>query len=434
MSHDTTLAQLQNQLNDLKRDLAVSHRHTRRWRRGVIAAAALGGGLLLLGAADITRLDVVRAHRLEILNGDGRVVLAAGGDALGGRLDVWTPTGDNIIRLGGNENGGDLAIWNDTGVNIAGLWATDAGGTIAAWNRGGKRGATVSANDDGGRIDIGTAIDAITCRIGSGEDAIVLDHPETNQATTMRAGTTMWTHNDVSVIATSKGNDTAGLTVSNGNQWALLSATQAIVADATLDGLKQSLTLGTGQSIASTSAGLTLSTSDTSLAVGSGRLTASLAGTPWLTTDIADGQARCDLRAGVGSTMLTAGDQSGVHVAGRAASMVLAGTATESVTLASDALSPVLSTQAGGITMLASKGAGRLVLGGGEAGQVQLIGGTDGQRPSIDVLAPGGQRVASMSTTSQFSQDQPFWSRFCSQAHSRNVSTSKVPYFVAPSS
>ena len=399
MTTKLTHTDLHTRLSRLEGELASANRQHRRWKVGTLALAALTPGLLLLAAADITRLDVVRAQRLEIIDGDGRIVMAAAAGTHGGRLDFWSAQGANLLRLAANQQGGDLALWNTNGVNVAGAWATESGGTVAAWTAEGQRGATLGADADGGHLAIGTSQNAVACRIAANEQIITLADSEHPRTTTMAAGSTTWSHGNLAVQTSTETPESVGLSVVDGTHWANLSATQAIVANAQLDGHAGQLRLTEHISLASDEQGVVLQSADTALHLGQGRLAASVHDQPWLTSDLTDGHARCEVIAGDASTKLSAGTVSGLHAEGQDAEIALHGVGTESVTLASGASAPVMMTEHGGIRLLASSGAGQVVLGSGESGQVRLLGGTDGQRPSIDVLAPGGHRAASMSTS-----------------------------------
>ncbi len=399
MQTNATPTDVLTRLTRLEAELESMTRQQRRWKRGAIAAAAVTPVMLLLAAADITRLDVVRAERLEILDGDGKIVMAAAAGTHGGRLDFWSPQGANVLRMTANEHGGDVAIWNTDGVNVAGAWATASGGTVAAWTAEGQRGATMAADMDGGSLAIGSSQDAIACRIAADEDIITLTHPAHQRTTTMTAGGTTWAHGDLAVQTNTESPQSTGLSIVDGTHWATLSATQAVVANAQLDGQAGHLQLSDHTKLTSSVQGLALHSADTLLQLGQGRFTASVHDQPWFTSDVTDGHARCEVLTGDARTALTAGTVSGVHAEGQDAVIALHGVGTEAVTLASGATEPVMATEHGGITLLASSGAGQVVLGGGESGQVRLLGGTDGQRPSIDVLAPGGVRAASMTTS-----------------------------------
>ncbi|MBT7351141.1 MAG: hypothetical protein HN811_01635, partial [Phycisphaerae bacterium] len=97
MNHSHTLLTIDARLERLESELQVATTRARRYRYGMTATLSCLGIFVLLGASDITRLDAIRTHRLEVLDADGRIVLSAGTDAGGGRLDLWSPSGENLL-------------------------------------------------------------------------------------------------------------------------------------------------------------------------------------------------------------------------------------------------------------------------------------------------------------------------------------------------
>jgi hypothetical protein len=151
----TAISMIEQRLEMLEGELARSRRSGARYR---LLCAALSCLLLgLAGFAATTRApvtEVVQTRRLEIVDGKGRLVLAAAASPNGGQLDVWNSDGHNLLRLSGNEHGGDLAMWNSAGVNVFGAFATSNGGEAALWNAQGNRAIRAFAQTDGGRLDI----------------------------------------------------------------------------------------------------------------------------------------------------------------------------------------------------------------------------------------------------------------------------------------
>ncbi len=141
------MTQIDHRLDTLESELHALRRENRRWRVGAVLlalpAAALGG----LAAMQNERIpDVIRTNRLEIVDSQGKVVMAAATQAGEGRLDLWNGRGANVIRLGCNPDGGDLIMWNSAGKNVAGLYA-NGGGVTAELRSGDNQSAMILQSD-----------------------------------------------------------------------------------------------------------------------------------------------------------------------------------------------------------------------------------------------------------------------------------------------
>ena len=355
MNHSHTLLTIDARLERLESELQVATTRARRYRYGMTATLSCLGILVLLGASDITRLDAIRTHRLEVLDADGRIVLSAGTDAGGGRLDLWSPSGENLLRLGSNDHGGDLAVWNTNGVNVAGAWATDAGGSLAAWDGKGQRAATLAGTATGGTM--------------------TLETPDTHAKIAMQATSSP------SIILTS-----------SQNKQALTLGVEAIAfgeADAT-SRLRLQPSANGGDLIAG----------DTTISLQTrGGLDIQQSGQRILRAEAIDGETSLMLSAPHGTATMQAGVASALTLAGGTATVNLAGADTESITMASDPDTAIMTTSDKAVSLYASHGAGRMVLGNGEAGQVRLTGGVDGLAAAVDVLGASGTRMATLSTT-----------------------------------
>ena len=79
MQQPVTHDSVELRLGRLEHELAQATRAQRRYRFGLTATLGCVGVLALLAATDITRIDAIRTHRLEILDDQGRVMLAAAG-------------------------------------------------------------------------------------------------------------------------------------------------------------------------------------------------------------------------------------------------------------------------------------------------------------------------------------------------------------------
>jgi hypothetical protein len=148
--------------NALERRIAAVeeqlHETRRLARRFQTLSAALGLGLIgvatIAGAVEPQVPEVVQARRFEVIDEQGRVVVAAGAGVLGGQIDVWSQDQLNVARIWVNEYGGDLALWNNAGRNVVGAYATTGGGELALWDNEGALAVRGQVADHGGRIEL----------------------------------------------------------------------------------------------------------------------------------------------------------------------------------------------------------------------------------------------------------------------------------------
>jgi hypothetical protein len=355
MQQPTTRTSVELRLERLEHELEQAHRQQRRYRLGLTAAVLGAGVLALLAATDITRIDAIRTHRLEILDAEGRVMLAAGTDGQGGRLDLWSSSGANLIRLGANEHGGDLAVWSGAGTNVAGAWATESGGTLAAWNASGKRAATMAAGEGGGMMALHRDTDeaGLVMNAAGSAPLAVIDQHGAERCRIATGGLSF--HGPEGVVEMRLTPDDDGGELQCG------ATTLRLLGDGGLD-LRQ----GT-QNVLRASA--------------------------------VDGETSLILSAPDGTATMRAGGDTSIDLSGTRAMLTLSGGDTESVTIASDPDAAIVKTSDDAISLYASHGAGRMVLGSGEGGQVRVTGGVDGLAAAVDVLAPGSTRMATLSTT-----------------------------------
>lgn len=172
-----------DRMQQLEKRLEALEQDASRWRgaasRYRLAAAFLlmvvlaGAGLAASAGDDLA--DVIRAARLEIVDADGNLVLAAGSSHRGGQLDLWDNTGRNSLRLAVNDHGGDLAIWNRDGFNVYGAFATETGGETSVWNATGKRVTRVWGDETGGRLALHDVNDSAAVLAWAGETGGVLN-------------------------------------------------------------------------------------------------------------------------------------------------------------------------------------------------------------------------------------------------------------------
>lgn len=162
----TDMTTIEERLNTLEHDLEQRGRQLRRHRLALAACLLAVPAAILVAAGDFTRFEQIQLERLEIVNEQGEVVLAASASANGGQLDIWDSGSKNIIRLSSNNQGGDVAIWNKNGSSVAGAWATANGGAVAAWDAEGNRAARMSAGEGHGML---------TLHAGTAEPIVQLD-------------------------------------------------------------------------------------------------------------------------------------------------------------------------------------------------------------------------------------------------------------------
>ena len=172
-----------DRMQRLEKRLEALEQDAHRWRRTAsryrLAAALMlmivlgGAGLAASAGGEIA--DVIRATRLEIVDAEGNLVLAAGSSHRGGQLDLWDNTGRNSLRLAVNDQGGDMAIWNSQGFNVYGAFATEAGGESSVWNAQGKRVLRTYGDETGGRIALHDVNDKAVVLAWAGQTGGVVD-------------------------------------------------------------------------------------------------------------------------------------------------------------------------------------------------------------------------------------------------------------------
>ena len=147
--------ELDRRLAALELEVHRSRRATSRLR---LLSVALAGALVGLGTVAATFApavpEVIQAHRFEIVDDRGVVVVAAKAGPAGGQVDIWSNDDRNVVRLRANEHGGDLALFSKTGRNVFGAYATEHGGESGIWSAGGALSVRQTTDDAGGRISI----------------------------------------------------------------------------------------------------------------------------------------------------------------------------------------------------------------------------------------------------------------------------------------
>ncbi len=152
---NSTTDALEQRIAALEQQMRHAHSRDRLYR---LAALTLGLGLVgvVTVAASMGRdvPGVIQAHRFEVVDDEGIVVVAASAGENGGTLSLWNGEHLNVAMLSANEHGGDLALWSTDGDNILGAFATATGGELAIWNTDGVRSVRTYADDTGGRFEV----------------------------------------------------------------------------------------------------------------------------------------------------------------------------------------------------------------------------------------------------------------------------------------
>ena len=216
------LEKLEHQLTDTRRSLRRAH--------GFLTIAGIAAlGLLGAAAADMASIDLLQVKRMEIIDAQGNVVMAASGDANGGRLDVWKSDGCNALRIGANANGGDVALWNCQSKTVAGLFASESGGELAIWDNNGGRSARIHDSGTGGSIELLQASKpraqlAATINGGmmglmdlQGQPSLMANSKESHASLELHHGLTLHGHQDGGQLSMGHGTDHAPLMLSTGD-------------------------------------------------------------------------------------------------------------------------------------------------------------------------------------------------------------------------
>jgi hypothetical protein len=205
---------VETRLQALERELTTLRRANRWYRRGCAAAlgsVAIGG---LMAAASMVP-DVVQAKKLEILDEQGKVVVAIDASKAGGQVNLWNAAGHNTMRIGTNDQGGDIAIWNNDGRSVFGAFATPAGAELATWNAQGRSMWRTYPSEQGGIMDIGAIGGKQSLRlsgqkIGGSMQLFGSDGAEVMRASATPTGSELATMNAAGVAAMVVGTDELG--------------------------------------------------------------------------------------------------------------------------------------------------------------------------------------------------------------------------------
>ncbi|MCH2149510.1 MAG: hypothetical protein MK095_08770 [Phycisphaerales bacterium] len=175
----STTNDITQRIDSLEDRLARRESQLRRHRLALVGLAAVAPVALLL-AADYTRFQHIQMSKMEIVDEQGKVVLALSGNDAGGQIDVWNADSKNVLRLSANKHGGDVAVWNTNGNSVAGAWATADGGAIATWDDQGARTARIDSADGLGKLALYAGGDTPLLGLIAGENggALVANHAD----------------------------------------------------------------------------------------------------------------------------------------------------------------------------------------------------------------------------------------------------------------
>jgi hypothetical protein len=175
----STTNDITQRLDSLEARLVRRETQLRRHRLALFGLAA-AAPLALLLAADYTRFQHIQMSKMEIVDEQGKVVLALSANDAGGQIDVWNADSKNVLRLSANKHGGDVAVWNTKGNSVAGAWATDDGGAVATWDDQGARTSRLDSADGLGQLALYAGGDKPLLGLIAGEHggAMVANHAD----------------------------------------------------------------------------------------------------------------------------------------------------------------------------------------------------------------------------------------------------------------
>ncbi len=144
---------LLSRLDHLEHRLRTEGRKRKRLERLVVCGGILAIGLGTLAARGLEPVsDVVQTRRLEILDGNNRVVVLATAAQHGGRIDLWDAAEKNAARLGCNGVGGDLSLFNRDGRQVLAAYADGTAGRVEVNGPSGIPGVLLAADESGGLL------------------------------------------------------------------------------------------------------------------------------------------------------------------------------------------------------------------------------------------------------------------------------------------
>lgn len=156
----------------IERRLASLERTTRIQRAGLAGLGAVLGIVLLTGAyPQAPAADVIRAEGFEVVDGEGRVVVAIGSDEDGGLLTVRNHQEATYMMLTTDQDGGLLIIRNRHDQPVMSAYADDDGGAVLVKNALG-RDIVLLASDSTGRglLNLRDHAEKVTVVMGSDPD------------------------------------------------------------------------------------------------------------------------------------------------------------------------------------------------------------------------------------------------------------------------
>lgn len=165
----------------LENRLVTMERTTKRWRTGFIGALASAALLVLMGAGPGGIPDLIQAHAFQVVDMEGKPIIALSGNAGGGgMMMVFNGNGKPIVLAGASASGGVLGISNDQGAPLALMEATPSGGTVSTRGANGLNLAQMGARAEGGIfvLNNGSGVNNVVLRTEAAGGALDLNGPQ----------------------------------------------------------------------------------------------------------------------------------------------------------------------------------------------------------------------------------------------------------------
>jgi hypothetical protein len=120
----------------------------------LVLAYQLGGHRVLAQGEQVP--NVIRARAIEVVDGQGTVLVSIGGNAMGGEVIVKNPSGRGLVALVSETSGGGIAVSKTDGDGYVAMVADavylfdDDGDTVASFEVSGVGSGIVSVSNDKG--------------------------------------------------------------------------------------------------------------------------------------------------------------------------------------------------------------------------------------------------------------------------------------------
>ena len=125
-------------------------RRMRRQQWGLLVLGVALGAVLTLGASNNAPVvEVLRTHRLEVVDAAGTPVAVMGTYENGGGLSVLNTAGKTVAEVAAKENGGGLGVANTAGKTVAEVMAKEDGGWLGVLNKTGEEVVQAYADEYG---------------------------------------------------------------------------------------------------------------------------------------------------------------------------------------------------------------------------------------------------------------------------------------------